>query len=290
MSSQQNIPPLLPELKDYRNEHSPQVRNPPFYADELNMGRDRQMCKGDFPLSRDMDEGLRRADCRKGEGYKQDHMDPNYHRAYGAKYDEDPRMCSPRAAPEPGAVFRYDSWEATPHSQNVEYYPDESAPYRTPYSKNDPLKEFYTEELRRGRVRSAGYQSSQRVYPDGSHQRSLERESGGPYNKAGGQGSSELESKGGSFPTPAESEQSHSHLFNIIRDYHHERRELYQEDAMSDPGTGRQVEITRSMSDIPEPFKRFLKGASNDEGNGKRKRKSRFSDATEQEVEMTTEM
>ncbi|XP_051926570.1 uncharacterized protein si:ch211-13c6.2 isoform X2 [Hippocampus zosterae] len=46
-------------------------------------------------------------------------------------------------------------------------------------------------------------------------------------------------------------------------------------------------EVSRSMSAIPEPFRRFMRGPAGDEVSARRKRKSRFSDATPEEVAVT---
>lgn len=247
-------------------------------------------------LSHDrMEEELRRADYRESDMYRRKYVEPDYHREYQDEYVEDPQR---RAVLEPGGVPRFDSREEMPHgqAQHVEYYPEKAPPHRGPYPKRDPLKEFYSEE-----VRPAEYQPSQPVYPEGDNQWwSVDRDSGrqDSMNRACRQGSLEPETKRESFPTPMESDRSRDHLFNMIRDYCHEMREPHQEEAVANPGpsrTGhpnsqRQVEVTRTMSDIPEPFRRFLKGPANDESQGKRKRKSRFSDATAEEVKTTKEM
>lgn len=299
------MPSLLPELNDYQDEYSRRGGYPPVYSDtplfhpdEPYMNRDSQVYQREDSLSRDhMEEELYQADLRENNTYRQEQKDPNYRREYG----EEPQR---KAMLEPGGVNRYDQREEMPmpHSQtqHVEYYPEEAPPYRKPYPERDALKEFYSEEVRRGRVRSADYQPSQPIYAEDKHQWSLDRESGrhDSMNRAGRQGSSEPEAKRRSFPTPVEDDRAHDHLFNIIKDYQHKPREPHQELAVSNPGPSRagppssqrRVEVTRTMSDIPEPFRRFLTGATNNDRLGKRKRKSRFSDATAEEVEMTKEM
>lgn len=261
------------------------------------------MYQQDDPLRRDyMEEKQHKADYRESEMYRREYMDPVNRREFEEQYVEDPHnFSSPRVVLEPDGVPRYNSREDMPHgqAQHVKYYPDMAPSHRRPYPENDPLKEFYSEEVRRRRLHSADYQPSQRVYQD-EHQWSLERESGRHDSmiRAGSQGSNEPEAKRGGIPAPVESDQSQDHLFNIIRDYRHERREPHQKDVMSNSGPGRtgpstsqrQMNVTRTMSDIPEPFRRFLKGDTNDERQSKRKRKSRFSDATAEEVEMTKEM
>ncbi|XP_018553123.1 uncharacterized protein si:ch211-13c6.2 isoform X1 [Lates calcarifer] len=303
--TQRDVPSLLPELNDYQDEYSRRGGYPPVYSDtplfhpdEPYMNRDSQVYQREDSLSRDhMEEELYQADLRENNTYRQEQKDPNYRREYG----EEPQR---KAMLEPGGVNRYDQREEMPmpHSQtqHVEYYPEEAPPYRKPYPERDALKEFYSEEVRRGRVRSADYQPSQPIYAEDKHQWSLDRESGrhDSMNRAGRQGSSEPEAKRRSFPTPVEDDRAHDHLFNIIKDYQHKPREPHQELAVSNPGPSRagppssqrRVEVTRTMSDIPEPFRRFLTGATNNDRLGKRKRKSRFSDATAEEVEMTKEM
>ncbi|XP_070778019.1 uncharacterized protein [Enoplosus armatus] len=304
--TQRDVPSHLPELSDYQDEYSHRGRYPPGYSntppfhpeDPYMSNRDRQMHQREDSLSHDrMAEEQRRADYREGDMHRREYMDADYRREYEEEYVEDPQR---RAVLEPGGVPRYDSRVEMPHDQakHEEYYPEEAPPYRRPYPERDQLKEFYSEEVRRGRVRSAEYQPSQPVYPEGNRW-SLDRESGRheSMNIAGRQGSSEPEAKRRSFPTPMESDRSRDHLFNMIRDYCHEMKEPHQGEAVANPGpsrTGppasqRRVEVTRTISDIPEPFRRFLKGAAN-EGHGKRKRKSRFSDATAEEVKTTKEM
>lgn len=252
------------------------------------------MYQRDDPLRLNyMEEELHWAD----DMYRREYMDSDNCR----KNFEDPhKLSSPRAVLEPGSVPMYDSREEMSHGepQHLEYYPDKAPPNRRTYPENDPLKEFYSEEVRRRQSRSAEYQPSQRVYQDDEHQWSLERESRRHDSmiRSARQASSEPEAKRGSIPIHVESDQSQDHLFNVIRDYRRERRETHQVDAMSSPGPGRigpstsHRQVTRTMSDIPEPFRRFLKGDNGDEGQSKRKRKSRFSDATAEEVEMTKEM
>lgn len=302
-SPHRNVPPLLTEFNDICNEYSNRAKHPTgypntqsFHPDEPDLNRDRHLYQRDDPLRRNyMEEDLHWADYRENDLYRREYMDPDNCR----KNDEDPHnLSAPRAVLEPGCVPMYDYREemSQGEAQHVEYYPDMAPPYRRPYPENDPLKEFYSEEVRRRR--SAEYQPSQRVYQDDEHQWSLERESGRHDSliRSGRQGSSEPEAKRGGIPIPVESDQSQDHLFNIIRDYRQDRREMHQEDAMSSPGPSRtgastsHRQVTRTMSDIPEPFRRFLKGDNSDERQSKRKRKSRFSDATAEEVEMTKEM
>ncbi|XP_039977428.1 uncharacterized protein si:ch211-13c6.2 isoform X2 [Xiphias gladius] len=306
--TQRDVPSHFTDVEDYKDEYSHQGRYPPVYpnkppchANEPYMSRDRQMCPREDSVKREhMEEEPRRGDYRVNNMYRREYIDLDHCREYEEEYVEETQG---RAALEPGGDTNYDPREEMlmPHdqAQHEEYYPDEAPPNRRPYPERDPLKEFYSEEVRRGRVCSE-YQPSQPVYPEDKHQWSLDRESGrhDSMNRASRQGSREPEVKRSSFPTCMENDRIHDRLFNIIKDYQHKMRETHEDVAVSNPGASkagppssqRRVEVTRTMSGIPAPFRRFLTGATNDEGHGKRKRKSRFSDATAEEVELTKEM
>lgn len=303
--TQRDVASHLPKLMDFKVEYSHggkyppgHPNSPPFHPeDPYTLNRDRQMQQQEDALSHDrLEEELRRADYRESDVHRREYIDPDYRRE--DEYVKDPQRT---AIIEPD-VPKYDSRVEMPRSQaqHEEYHQVEASPYRRPYPERDPLEEFYSEEIRSGRVCSAEYEPLQLVHPEGDNRRwSLDREScrHDSMNRIGRQGSSEPEAKGRGFPTTVESDRSCDLLFNV-RDYGHKMREPRQEEAVANPGpsrTGppnsqRQMEVTRCMSDIPEPFKRFLKGATNDEDHGKRKRKSRFSDATAEEVETTKGM
>ncbi|KAM9340363.1 uncharacterized protein ABDE67_016106 [Symphorus nematophorus] len=308
--TQRDVPSHLPPLMDYQDEYSHRGRYPPGHSnapplhpeDSYMLNRDRQMHQREDTLRHEsMAEQPRRADYRGSDLYRRDYTDPDYRRENKEEYVEGPQR---RAALEPRGVPRYDSRAEMPRglTQQEEYYPEEPPPPdRRPYPERDPLMEFYSEEVRRGQIRSAELQRSQAVRPEGDNRQwSQDRDSSrlDCLNSAGRQGLSEPEGKRRSFPAPVESDRSRGHLFDTIIDYCHESRPPHQEEPLTNPGlcrTGplnsqRQVEATRAISDIPEPFRRFLKGAANDEGQGKRKRKSRFSDATAEEVKTTREM
>ncbi|AWP21713.1 Hypothetical protein SMAX5B_015866 [Scophthalmus maximus] len=306
--TQHNIPPLIPKQKDYGDEYSDRGRYPPMYPnappfnpDEPYVSRDRQTYQQQDSLSgAHVEEDQRSADYRDSNMYRREYKDPDNCLEYEEEYVEEPQG---RATHEPGGAARYDPWEEeqVPHgqSQQEEYYPEEAPPYRRPQPKRDPLKEFYSEEVRRRQVRSE-QEPSQPVYREDKRQWSLDRESGrhDGMNTASRPGSSEPEAKSRRFPTPMESDRSHLPLFNFIKDYQHRMRDPCKEVTVSNsgpsrtgaPSSHRRMEVTKTMSDIPEPFMRFLTGAANDEEHGKRKRKSRFSDATAEEVEMTKEI
>ncbi|CAK6949486.1 uncharacterized protein si:ch211-13c6.2 isoform X1 [Scomber scombrus] len=296
-----NISKVLPRPRQNRDRNIPQsVTQPPGlrnYQEEFSH-RERRFSPGfqntapfhpDDPYTLNTDcteEELQRADYRESDMYRRENMDSDYRREYEDEYVEEPLT---PAALKPSGVHKYDSREEMHHGP--EYYPEGAPPFRRPYPEKDQLKEFYTEEVRRGRYRSAEYQPSQPVYPeDDKRQWSLDRESGRheSRNRAGRQGSSESEAKRRSFPALMEDDQTH-----FIRDYGHKVRGEEQFSNAGPSRTGpfqRPMEVTRSTSDIPEPFRNFLKGTVGDEGHCKRKRKSRFSDATAEELENANEM
>jgi hypothetical protein len=86
---------------------------------------------------------------------------------------------------------------------------------------------------------------------------------------------------------------SREHLFDLVKAIRQEGRgpqHPEMERGMGPPGmrgTQKPAEGGRMRTEIPEPFRRFLEGATDDHKSpGKRKRKSRFSDATEQEEDV----
>ncbi|XP_061787487.1 uncharacterized protein [Nerophis lumbriciformis] len=92
------------------------------------------------------------------------------------------------------------------------------------------------------------------------------------------------------LPSPPHMEPPRGH----VRDYLHGQAagaQLLPKHAAAGWGGPAQMrgEDSRSMSDIPEPFRRFMTGPRDDDGGeayGKRRKKSRFSDATAEEVEV----
>lgn len=250
-------------------------------------------------LSHDrFEEMLQRADYRESDEHRKEYMESDHHREYEEEYLKDLQTT---AIIESG-VPKYDSRAEMSRSQpqREEYYQEVAASFRRPYPERDSLEEFFSEEIRSTRVCSAEYEPSKLVHPESdNHRWSMDGESGrhDSMNRTERRGSSEPEAKRRSFLTTVEGDRSCDLSFNI-HDYGHKMREPLQDEAIANPGPGRtgppkfqrQVEVTRCMSDIPEPFKRFLKGAANDQEHGKRKRKSRFSDATAEEMETTKGM
>ncbi|XP_068431753.1 uncharacterized protein si:ch211-13c6.2 isoform X2 [Clinocottus analis] len=297
------------DLKDYRDECSHPGRYLPGRPDTAPLRpEDSYMLDRDRPMYQQkdtlrygrMEEELQRPDHRESHIYRREFRDPDYRTEYEEEYVEDPQR---RADPEPDYDSRFGSRQEMPRgqAQRGEYYPDEATTSRKPYRERDPLKVFYTEEVQRRGQGCSEYSPSQPGHLEGDkEQYSLNWESDRreSMNGAGRQGSSEPEAKRRNFPTSMVNDQTpDGHLVNFVRDYRREMREAYQEEAVANPGqsrtgtptTQRQVEATRAISDIPEPFRRFLKGAAN-EGNVKRKRKSRFSDATAEEAATTKEL
>ncbi|KAM4725891.1 uncharacterized protein FYW61_013933 isoform 2-T2 [Anableps anableps] len=262
-----DVPPLLPELRDYRQKKDLSG----VYPDPLSRSR--------------FEEGRRGADYMGGPRYREDSMNLDYHTRYQPEYGEEPLKA---AILDPRDVSRYDHRSTVPHS--VDYIPEASA-HKRPYPERDPLEEFYSEEIRRGQVRSQGYQpSSKMLYTeDENQQRSLEREPG-RLDSIRRHGSSEPEAKRRNLSAPFEGDRSHESSFDMLKDYHHERNDPYQEEPFKrgrPTSAQKHGEVPSAMSNIPEPFRRFLKGNRDEEGL---RRKSRFSDATPEEVKMAKEM
>lgn len=177
--------------------------------------------------------------------------------------------------------------------QDANYYPAGAPPNKRPYPERDALDELYSEEVKRGPSSSFGHQrSSQMMYPEDDKRSFVE--SNTHNNMTGGrrQGSSEPEAKRRSFSSPLDTEPSHEKM--LMKDYRHEARDPYQENAFDNAGPNkagpsssqRRVEVSSIVPDLPEPFRRFMKGSENDEKINTGKRRSRFSDASPEEVKM----
>lgn len=172
------------------------------------------------------------------------------------------------------------------------------APYGRLYPERGLLKEFYSKDMRGEQSRAAEYQSPERLYPEAdSHRQSLDREllRQVSANRSGRQGTSEPDGSYRGFPAAAQGDRPQV----TIQDYGHKSKEVHQEGYGGDLGpsgrTGvsisqRQTEVSVCMSDIPEPFKRFLSRPAGNTDQGKRKRKSRFSDASAEEIERAKNM
>ena len=264
---------------------------------------------------------------------RQEFMDSDYHCDYmgssrGDGYRDHP---IPHAEGRPMHGFA----EEMPHR--------ESSLYRRPYPESDPLKQFYTEELRRERARANDAATTDRMnypspdpqdthpgcavdrtyaYPPGGAER--HHPGGHPQGpryppEAPGRGGVDRPHESGQFNdemrrgTPApEGSYQHSHKVGYLDQDRHgdaeprrntdqplDRDYLFEmvgalRNKKAGPPRGAAVpyqmppEGGRGMSEIPETFRRFLQGnASSQEA---RKRKSRFSDPTEEEMEGSKRM
>ena len=209
----------------------------------------------------------------------------------------------------------------------------EASPYRRPHPESDPLKQFYTEELRRERARANDAAATDRMtYPSPDLQ---DRHPGGAGARtyAYPPGGAERHRPGGTpqgprYPPEAPGPHESSYFNDEMRretpapeesyqDGHGHRAQGYpDQDRHGDPEPRRNAdqllerdylfemvgalrnkgsdpyqmlpEGGRGMSEIPETFRRFLQGnASSQEA---RRRKSRFSDATQEEMEGSKRM
>nr|XP_057903021.1 uncharacterized protein LOC131101700 isoform X2 [Doryrhamphus excisus] len=176
-----------------------------------------------------------------------------------------------------------DPREQVPYGGWSQRYPDEAPPYR-----RTPLETNTKEDVKH--MSSSDYQ-----HP--SYQEDEHRWSHDPsVNTIGDRlrlGSSIPEPPAGNLPSLPHMETPRRQ----VRDYKHgevRQGELLSNSAPSGWSGPAQTprEDSRSISDIPEPFRRFMKWpGDNDDGGGgeacgKRKRKSRFTDATAEEVEV----
>lgn len=229
------------------------------------------------------EENVQMADHRRRDGFRQAPGDPNYHTNYEERYRQDEQ----RAVEFELCVPKCESRSEVPHGwsrSSSQEYCTEEAPYRRAYPQRDPLDSFRIEELRNVQSRSPDYT---RLHPDDDSLR---------WSPDRRQGPREQESVSRSFPTEMDSHQSHDLLGNGQLLQNHKFGDLCTKEANPGPSrTGlpnpeRNDDVPRFLSDIPEPFMRFLKGGNNDSEQGKRKRKSRFSDASMEEVAKTRRM
>ncbi|XP_034560400.1 uncharacterized protein si:ch211-13c6.2 isoform X2 [Notolabrus celidotus] len=253
---QRDMPSYLPRLMDYQDEYYQQGR---FPSEHLNL----PPSQPEDPYMMRTEEDLQRVDYRDSD--TRQYTDPDYRRQYEGEHVEDPQIRAPHVT---GGGPRFNSREEMAQQRASDDYPEED-PFRRPYPQRDLLKEFYSEEVRRRQALSAECQPSQPGNQEvGDRHWPLPRDSVAPegMNRA---------------------------------DFLGDMRKPHQEETIMNPGPSRvgppqpprRVEVGRTLSDIPEPFRRFLKRPSDEEEqNGKRKRKSRFSDATAEEVETTKEM
>lgn len=210
---------------------------------------------------------------RERDGCRQGREDPNYCTTYEDRDEQRVVEVEPHI---PKSESRSEMPRGRSRSYGRENSCMEEAIYRRGYPETDPLNSFHTEEIRIDQGRSPDYKA---LYPnDNSHHWSRDRRP---------------ESTRRSFLRGLE--QSHGLLENAQLIEDHNIGEPYIKQAKSGPSrTGlsnleRKGVVPRFMSDIPEPFKRFLKGGTNSEQE-RRKRKSRFSDTSIEDVAKTRRM
>lgn len=229
-------------------------------------------------------ENVQRADHRGRDARRQAPGDPDYCINYKERYRQDEQRTVEFEPCIPKCDLRSEMPHGWSRSSSQEEYCTEEGPYRRDHPERDPLDIFRTEEKRNVQGRSSDYM---RLHPgdDSFH-----------WSPDSRQGSREQESIRRSFPTEMESHQSYDFLVNGQLLQNHKIGDLYIKEVKPGPSrTGlpnleRNDDVPRFMSDIPEPFKRFLKGGTNDSEQSKRKRKSRFSDASMEEVAKTRRM
>ncbi|CAG5891723.1 unnamed protein product [Menidia menidia] len=268
LAAQQEVPPLLPQLQEFCRRRSGfgYADSLPLSPEEPDRSRKRER------LSRDREDS---GDLRRGnysEEYRGDFRSPDY-APYGGKYAPDPQR-SGGLEPQSGPRFGFQEQAPPAQALHQQYYPEDPTPDQTPPY---PEPGFYSEEVRRRQ----DYPPPQQAQP-WSLGRDPGRHDGDP------------EAKRRTLSSPPDGDRSRGNLFNIIKDYNHEMRGPFSKEAFDPPGPSRagapspqrHAQVPNSIANIPEPFRRFLKG--NDERRGKRK--SRFSDATPEELERTKEM
>lgn len=224
-----------------------------------------------------------RADHRGRDGGRQAPGDPEYHTIHKERYRQDEQRALELESRFPNCESRSELPNGWSRSSSQEYCTEE-APYRRSYPETDPLEILHAEEIRNVRGRSPDYMS---LHPDDD---SLD------WSPGRRQGSRERESTERSFPTEVVRHQSHDLSVNGKLSQNYKVGNLYNQEDKAGPSTTslsnlrRNDDIPSFMSDMPEPFKRFLKSETNDSEQGKRKRKSHFSDASIQEVAKTRRM
>ncbi|XP_024921051.1 uncharacterized protein LOC103394369 isoform X3 [Cynoglossus semilaevis] len=258
--------------REYGNEFSHTGRYNPEFSDvrpyppeEPHSSRERLMYHpmGDF---RDDHHREYRENANRHQ-----YMDPDNGMNYGGdSYG--------RTTCEPGGDQYHPEEIPLPHGQTrhvYEYDPEESASYSRPLPDRDPLKEFFFEEVQLQKHSEYHHSKVERQWPlNENYSRHISTSTASTQALREPEAMRSFSGQRGNNTAA---------LYNIIKDYQRTVREPSKESETK----GRKVEITKSMSGIPEPFKRFLTGANSDEQPGTRKRKSRFSDATaEEEVSM----
>ncbi|XP_037549153.1 uncharacterized protein si:ch211-13c6.2 isoform X2 [Nematolebias whitei] len=292
----QEVPPLLPEFKDYKDKKnvSGYQETPGFFPNEPP---NKRWFGAADPTGHDRFQEKRgRPDYREGFDYRKEFKKPDVYDPFESEYA---RQQQGSGIPGPQDAQRYDYGHQMSRGQfqDVNYYPAGAPPNKRPCPERDPLDEqLYSEEVKRGQASSFGHQrSSQMMYPEGDKRSFMESSTHNNMTGARRQGSSEPEAKRRSFSSPLDTDPSHEQM--LIKDYCYEPRDQYQEKAFDNAGPNkagpsssqRRVEVSSIVSDIPEPFRRFMKGNENDETRSAGKRRSRFSDASPEEVKVAKE-
>lgn len=224
-----------------------------------------------------------KTDHRERDGCKQADGDPHYRTNYKEQYGRAEQRAVKFKPHISNCYSRLEVHLGRSQSYSRDGSVVEEATYRRGYPETDPLDILCTEEKGIEHGRSSVYKL---LYPNNdSCQWSWDRR----------RGSTEPESRR-SFSRGVGSDQSRDLLVNAQLREDHNIGEPYTE--ATKPGLSRsglsnfesKGDVPRFMADIPEPFKRFLKGRNNDIEQGKRKRKSRFSDASVEEVVKTRRM
>lgn len=266
----------LPRLMDFKIESAPRGGHASHQEDPYIMEQDYKDMHSQGHIEEKVQITIttnhkERDGCRQGRG------DPNYCTNYEDRDEQRVVEFEPHI---PKCESRSEMPRGRSHSYSREDSCIEEATYRRGYPETDPLDSFHTEEIRIDQGRSPDYKL---LYPnDNTHHWSWDRR----------QGSREPESTRRSFLRGVE--QSHGLLINAQLIEDHNVGEPYIKEAKSGPSrTGlsnseRKNVVPRFMSEIPEPFKRFLKGGTNSEQE--RRKRSRFSDASIEEEAKTRRM
>ncbi|XP_034016809.1 uncharacterized protein si:ch211-13c6.2 isoform X2 [Thalassophryne amazonica] len=284
-----DLPPLLPGLKGNRDEYAHGRRSldsqhfRSFCTDEPYMpGTLRQSYPQDHPPDSHLMDERGRGGYSRHDIHRREIMEPDYHRQYEERNEEHERMF------QPGVSLH--SMNEMPQSQrrNEAKYPEDPL-FRRPYPDNNDVQ-FLSDEVGHGRVNSGEYEPSRPIYPEEkTSEWVLDKESDrhATMRGTGWQGRTEPEAEGRKYPSSVESER-----FIMVTDYGHKMRGPYEEEpSRTGPRTNQiPLSISRNISNIPEPFRQFLQGPSNNSNHGPSKRKAPFSDASAEEIQRTSEM
>ncbi|XP_028317350.1 uncharacterized protein LOC114472332 isoform X2 [Gouania willdenowi] len=276
------VPPLLPEFRNY-HKPSPNQRvalgfqNPPmFHPDEEAMDRQRQLDMNDSFGFNHREEGLHRAENMGSQVFREgDLYSP--HDPYDEPFAKDPIRGAPFGSSFlPRAEYR----EEMPRDRNdpFPFYQDRN-PFEEAFPEREAPREYF-HQGDHGQVYRPEYEQTQMYSKGENWSRERDHSDYDHLNRSPRQDLSEPEPKRRILSSSID---GGDRLCSIIKDYRHQKQRPHQEEPR------KEVEAAQTISDIPEPFKKFLSRASND-NPGKRKRVSRFTDASAEEVKMTNEM